>query len=67
MGNVFSGQFFFEDEALDYDLFRAQARQYGFSEEEYIAALEAVPRLSREKVETGMSFLHEAFPICSQS
>jgi len=57
VGNVFSGQFFFDDEPLDYELFRSQARQYGFPEEEYIAALEAVPRLSRESLNTGTAFL----------
>ncbi|KKG27945.1 PocR ligand-binding domain-containing protein [Methanosarcina mazei] len=57
IGNIFSGQFFFEDEPLDYELFRSQARKYGFNEEEYIAALDKVPRLSREAVNTGMAFL----------
>jgi PAS domain S-box-containing protein len=56
MGNLFMGQFFFENEELDYDLFRAQARQYGFPEEEYIAALEAVPRHSEECVNRGKAF-----------
>ena len=56
VGYVFSGQFFFDDEPLDYELFRSQARIYGFNEEQYIAALEKVPRLSREVVNTGMSF-----------
>ena len=50
IGNVFSGQFFFEDEPLDYEFFRSQARKRGFPEEEYIAALEAVPRLSRQSL-----------------
>jgi PAS domain S-box-containing protein len=56
MGNLFMGQFFFDNEELDYDLFRAQARQYGFPEEEYIAALEAVPRRSEERVNKGKTF-----------
>jgi len=56
MGNVFSGQFFFDDEPIDYDFFRSQAGRYGFDEELYLAALEAVPRLSRERVDAGMSF-----------
>ncbi len=38
VGYVFAGQFFFEDELLDYELFRSQARKYGFNEEEYIAS-----------------------------
>ncbi len=56
-GNLFSGQFFFDDEPLDCALFRAQAKQYGFDEESYLAALRAVPRLSREAVAKGLAFL----------
>ena len=57
VGYVFSGQFFFDDEPLDYEFFRSQARKYDFNEEEYIAALNKVPRLSRKAVDTGMAFL----------
>ncbi len=57
MGNLFLGQFFFAGEELDYDLFRSQARKYSFPEEEYIAALEAVPRHSEELVNLGKAVL----------
>jgi PAS domain S-box-containing protein len=53
MGNLFMGQFFFQKEEVDYDLFRAQARRYGFPEDQYMAALEAVPRHSEECVNMG--------------
>ncbi len=66
VGSILSGQFFFEDELLNYELFRAQARKYGFNEEEYIAALEKVPRLSREAVDTGMAFLMAFANMVSQ-
>ncbi|MDD3024900.1 MAG: PocR ligand-binding domain-containing protein, partial [Syntrophomonadaceae bacterium] len=66
LANIFSGQFFFEDEPLDYELFRSQARKYGFNEEEYIAALEKVPRLSREAVNTGMAFFITFANVISQ-
>ena len=56
IGNLFSGQFLFDDEPVDYELFRSQARQYGFDEKEYLAALEQVPRRSRENVNTAMNF-----------
>ena len=56
VGNVFTGQFFFDDEPVDYEAFRRQARRYGFDEQPYLAALEAVPRLSRSSVEAGMGF-----------
>jgi two-component system, chemotaxis family, CheB/CheR fusion protein len=55
-GNLFMGQFFFEDEPLDYNFFRSQAREYGFDETEYITAIETVPRLSRKNLDTSMSF-----------
>jgi PAS domain S-box-containing protein len=56
VGNIFLGQFLFDDEMPDYEVFRQQARTYGFNEEEYLAALDRVPRWSREKVEAAMSF-----------
>jgi PAS domain S-box-containing protein len=57
VGNLFTGQFFFDDEPVDMEVFRAQAHRYGFDEREYLKAVEAVPRLSRATVETGMRFL----------
>ena len=66
VGNIFSGQFFFDDEPLDYELFRSQARKYGFNEEEYIKALEKVPRFSRETVDTSMAFFMTFANMISQ-
>ncbi|MDA3812119.1 MAG: PocR ligand-binding domain-containing protein [Spirochaetaceae bacterium] len=56
LGNIFIGQFFYDDELPDYDLFRKQAKKYEFDEDEYLAALDRVPRLSRQTVEKAMSF-----------
>jgi PAS domain S-box-containing protein len=56
VGNLFSGQFFFEDEITDFEEFAEQARSFGFDEDEYLAALRCVPRLSRERVRTVMEF-----------
>ena len=56
MGNLFLGQFFFEDEVLDYDLFDQQADRYGFNKAEYRAALDRVPRWTRERVNTVLRF-----------
>ena len=66
LGNIFSGQFFFEDEAVDRELFRAQAQRYGFDEQEYLAALDRVPRLSRETVDRGMAFFLQLADTLSQ-
>jgi PAS domain S-box-containing protein len=67
MGNLFTGQFFFDDETPDYDLFRGQARKYGFDEEKYMAALDRVARLSRETVNRSMEFLHGLASLISQT
>ncbi|MCX8069462.1 MAG: PocR ligand-binding domain-containing protein [Thermodesulfovibrionales bacterium] len=55
LGNIFLGQFIFDDEEVDYDAFRSYARQYGFDEEKYIEALDKVPRWSRKSVNYVMS------------
>jgi PAS domain S-box-containing protein len=56
VGNLFVGQFFYEDETPDYDTFREQAKRYGFDEAAYLAALDRVPRWSRDTVDTMMRF-----------
>jgi len=56
VGNIFLGQFLFDDETPDYETFRQQARLYGFNEQEYIEALDRVPRWSRETVNATMTF-----------
>jgi len=66
VGNIFSGQFFFDDEPLNYKLFRSQARQCGFNEDEYIKALETVPRLSKKAVDASMAFFMTFANMISQ-
>ena len=56
VGNIVLGQFFFEDEDLDYEIFRGQARRFGFDETEYISALNRVPRFSQQTVDAALSF-----------
>jgi PAS domain S-box-containing protein len=57
MGNIFTGQFFYDDEIIDEFVFIAQADMYGFDREEYLTALRNVPRFSRDKVNTLMDYL----------
>jgi len=56
IGNIFLGQFLYKDEKPDYELFRSQARRFGFDEVAYLAALDRVPRWSRETVMAAMGF-----------
>ncbi len=56
LGNLFLGQFLFDDETADFDYFSKQAQKYGFDEVEYLAALDRVPRWSHQTVNAAMSF-----------
>ncbi len=55
-GNLFMGQFFFESEPIEIELFRKQAIKYGFEEQEYLDALDKVPRISKQKIEHAKLF-----------
>ena len=66
VANLFTGQFFFENEPLDYDLFRAQARQYGFDEQAYLAALEKTPRLNPQTFDAAMGVYTRLASILSK-
>lgn len=57
VGNIFTGQYFYDDEEIDPDLFAEQALWYDFDQDEYMKALRKVPRFSREQINTLMDFL----------
>jgi len=56
-GRVHIGQFLYDDESLDIERFHSQAARYGFDIEEYLAAVRAVPRYSRDRVRSLMTHL----------
>lgn len=56
IGNLFLGQFFFDDEPPDREFFRTQAQRYGFNEQDYLAALDRTPRWGRETIKAAMEF-----------
>ncbi len=66
VGNLFTGQFFFDDEHVDLEFFKEQAHRHGFDEQEYLSAIEVVPRLSRTAVDTGLAFLTKLSCMISQ-
>ena len=65
-GNLYLGQFLFEDESADVETFRCQARKYGFDENAYISAVQRVPRWSRLTVDTVMNFYTQLADLFSQ-
>jgi|GEM_PF-6638453 len=64
-GNIFFGQFFYEDEDIDELIFKGQAELYGFNKEKYLESLKKVPRFSRSKVKTAMEFYSKFAGIIS--
>ena len=65
IANLFSGQFFFEEP--DRMFFKEQAERYGFDEKKYLAALDKVPVVSKEKVNTAMDFLLKMTLLISET
>lgn len=66
VGNVFFGQFFFEGEEVDRNVFVTQAEKYGFDKKEYLAAFDRIPRFSREKISKLMVFYAKLSEIISK-
>jgi len=66
VANIFSGQFFLEEDKISRDFFTAQAEKYGFNKEEYLAAFEKVQRVKKEKIEKIMRFNVKLSELISQ-
>jgi PAS domain S-box-containing protein len=66
VGNIFSSQFFFEDELIDRELFVKQAEEYGFDKTAYLTALDKVPRMKRSDVQNLMRFYMKLSEIISK-
>lgn len=64
VGNIFVGQFFFEQPDLEF--FRAQAKKYNFNEDEYIEAVKKVPVLTADEVEHNLAFLRKFTEIIGE-
>ncbi len=57
VGNLYTGQFFYDDQEVDRAQFEALAEAHGFDRKAYLEALDRVPRYSRAKVQALMGFL----------
>ena len=56
VGNLFTGQFFFEGQKPDDQVFRDQAARYGFNEAEYMATVDRVPIWNKEAIQAALIF-----------
>jgi PAS domain S-box-containing protein len=67
LGTFFTGQFFYDDNPPDRDFFIMQAGALGFDTEEYLKALDRVPRFSREHIRSNVLFLHNMVQVLVES
>ncbi|MBF0620460.1 MAG: PocR ligand-binding domain-containing protein [Magnetococcales bacterium] len=65
VATCFLGQFFYEDEQPDQAFFVEQAEQFGFDEQDYLAALDKVPVFSRNKVGELIEYIKELVTLIS--
>ncbi len=66
VGNVFTGQFFFEGDIVDQAAFSNAAEKYGFDRAAYLAALDRVPKFTHSRVTNVMAFYAEFTELISR-
>ena len=66
VGNIFTGQFFYENDIIDEDYFSRQADLYGFNKKAYLKALHQVPFYKKETIHEIMVFLVKFFKLVSR-
>ena len=57
LGNIYTGQFFYDYEEIDEKIFIKQAERFGFDKDQYLEALRRVPRYNKERINHLMQFL----------
>ena len=57
IANIYTGQFFFDDDDVDPEVFAERARRLGFDERAYLEALARVPVISHESLTKRVGFL----------
>lgn len=57
VGNLYCGQFFYDDDVLEESFFVNQANRFGYEPAAYLAAIQEIPRFSREQVRRSMALL----------
>jgi len=57
VANIFTGQFFFDDDEVDPEAFAERARRLGFDEAAYMEAFARVPVLSHARLKKSITFL----------
>jgi ligand-binding sensor protein len=58
LASIFTGQFFYQDDPPNRELFITQSRKLGFDQEKYLQALDPMPLFDRKHVRGIVTFLH---------
>ena len=66
IGNIFTGQFFYDDDVIDESFFEKQADFFGYDKQKYLEALRKIPVYNREKIRKLMLFLVNFFKLVSR-
>ena len=59
VANVYTGQFFFEDDEVDREAFADRARRLGFDVDAYLEALDRVPVITQARLQKTIGFLSD--------
>ncbi len=57
LGNLYCGQFFYDDDVVDDNFFAAQSERFGYEKAAYLAAIHEIPRFSRDFVRGAMALI----------
>ena len=66
VGTIFIGQYFYDDDSIDYEFFKRQSDCLGFDWKDYKKALDKVPRFSKEQVRNYMEFNRQIVNIMAE-
>ncbi|MGB0129510.1 MAG: PAS domain S-box protein, partial [Rhodocyclaceae bacterium] len=64
VANLFTGQFFFQKPERDF--FIRQAEEFGFDQQEYLAALDSAPIFSNDQIQRSMGFLTQLAKVMGE-
>jgi PAS domain S-box-containing protein len=66
LATFFIGQFFYGDDMPDPEFFRAQAREFGFDENDYLLAVGKVPICSREQIKNTLEYSRNLVQVMAE-
>ena len=66
LGTLYVGQFLYEDEEVNHAFFEEQAHKYGWPLDEYMQAIEEIPRISQRKAQYYLSYAADLVELLAE-